>query len=564
MKLSKLIKWMCAIVLILSLINATSLYWLFVSYHEELKMVDRKYEFKLLGVELMDASNRLTKHAQSYVQFGETAHKDAYLQEVSNVKAWDKAEARLVEIGAPKEDLDLITQARWALLKLQAREETAIRLADEKRFDSARDMLFGKEYEQEKQTITNLLVAFETRMDDRLSNEAYVASRKTANILNWVNVVVALTLIAAVATGIVLHKRITKPLREVMEVAEKMAKGDLRVQEMAVLHEDEVGVVARAVNSMAASLRSIILKANDTTVQVAASSQQLLIHAERTSYTTERIAAAIQEVASGAETQMRGAEDSLASMEEMAEGIKRIAETTGVVAEASQVTEQEAEHGNESIQKVVRQMGTIQEETDNVANVIQQLNEHSQQIGNIVEVITEIASQTNLLSLNAAIEAARAGEHGKGFAVVATEVRKLAEQSQRSAGQIAKLIEHIQTDTARAVQAMEKSSSEVQEGKDIVDEAGVAFQKILSATQHVTDQIADISSASEEMSAGSVQVTSSVEELTRIARQSAYSSNNVAASSQEQLALIQEITASMSTLTEVSQDLHDTIGQFKI
>lgn len=564
MKLSKLIKGMCAIVLILSLVNAASLFWLYVSYQEELKMVDRKFEFKQLGVELMEASDRLTNEARAYVQFGETAHKDAYLREANTVKTGQKVMGRLLEMGAPQGELDLIKQVLQASETLGTREEAALRLADEQKFDAARAVLFGEEYEREKQKISDTLLTFETKMNERSAEEAYVASRKTANILNWVNVVVGLTLVAAVATGYMLNRRITKPLQEVMEAAEKIAAGDLRIEEIHVLHDDEVGVTARAVNTMAASLRQIIRQANDTTIQVAASSQQLLVHAERTSQSTEQIAAAIQEVASGAETQMRGAEDSLASMEEMAEGIKRIAETTGVVAEASQITEQEAVHGNESIQKAVRQMGTIHAETSNVGVVIQQLNQHSQQIGKIVEVITDIASQTNLLSLNAAIEAARAGEHGKGFAVVATEVRKLAEQSQQSAGQIAKLIEHIRTDTARAVQAMEKGSSEVQAGICIVDEAGDAFQKILSAAQHVADQIADISSASEEMSAGSVQVTTSVEELTRIARQSAASSNNVAASSQEQLALIQEITTSMAVLTDVSQDLHDTIGHFKI
>jgi methyl-accepting chemotaxis protein len=564
MKLSKLIKWMCAIVLILSLVNAASLFWLYVSYQEELKMVDRKFEFEKLGNELVAASDRLTNEARAYVQFGEVAHKDAYYKEVKEVKTREKVLKRLAEMGAPKDELDLIEKAKQQSETLGKREEEAIRLADDKQFDQARAILFGEEYERGKAKIVESLDAFQTKMGERSAKEAYVASRKTANILNWVNVVVGLTLIAAVVTGILLHRRITKPLLEVVEVAEKVAQGDLRVQEIHVQKEDEVGVVAKAVNAMVASLRQIIVRANDTTLQVTASSQQLLVHAERTSQTTEQITSSIQEVASGAEIQMRGAEDSLASMEEMAEGIKRIAETSSVVAEASQVTEQEAVHGNESIQKVVRQMDSIHAAVDNMAVVIQQLNEHSQQIGKIVEVITGIASQTNLLSLNAAIEAARAGEHGKGFAVVATEVRKLAEQSQQSAAQIANLIERIQSYTSRAVSAMEKGSSEVQAGLLIVDEAGEAFQKILAAAQHVADQVADISSASEELSAGSAQVTASVEELTRIARQTATSSNNVAASSQEQLALIQQISASMAALTEVSQELHDTIGKFKI
>jgi methyl-accepting chemotaxis protein len=251
-------------------------------------------------------------------------------------------------------------------------------------------------------------------------------------------------------------------------------------------------------------------------------------------------------------------------MNDMATGIGLVAQTSSIVAETSQETAREAELGNESIQKVVRQMHLISDTTQNTSQIIELLDERSKEIGQIVDVITGLAAQTNLLALNAAIEAARAGEQGRGFAVVADEVRKLAEQSEASATQIAGLIQEIQLETTRSVDAMSIGLTEVQSGIELVDDAGAAFQKIFDSTQRIAEQIQDITAASQQMSASSEEVTASVDELTRIARDSSASSQEVAASSEEQTALIQDMTGSISTLSRIAQELQEMVGAFQV
>lgn len=143
------------------------------------------------------------------------------------------------------------------------------------------------------------------------------------------------------------------------------------------------------------------------------------------------------------------------------------------------------------------------------------LGNQSKEIGQIVNTISDIAGQTNLLALNAAIEAARAGEQGKGFAVVADEVRKLAEQSQMAAKQIADLIAQIQSQPNSAVQAMNEGSAEVKIGTEVVDTAGHTFTDIIS--RDTAAQAETVSAVTEEQSAAMDEITTSSEALANMA-----------------------------------------------
>ena len=209
-------------------------------------------------------------------------------------------------------------------------------------------------------------------------------------------------------------------------------------------------------------------------------------------------------------------------------------------------------------------MGSIAEKVDQSAAIVQKLDKQSLEIGGIVSVISGIATQTNLLALNAAIEAARAGENGRGFAIVAGEVRKLAEQSERSAKQISSLIEQIQLDTQLAVRAMEEGTREVAAGSQIVHEAGESFQLIVRAIEQVADQTRDVSSIAEQMSAGSEEITASVAESATIAKQSSSAAQLVADNTTQQLASLQEVAASANDLSQMSQKLQAAISKFKV
>jgi methyl-accepting chemotaxis protein len=219
-------------------------------------------------------------------------------------------------------------------------------------------------------------------------------------------------------------------------------------------------------------------------------------------------------------------------------------------------------------------MGEIREVIRSSAGHVRDLGGMAQDIGTIVGVIDEIAEQSNLLALNAAIEAARAGEHGLGFAVVAEEVRKLAERSAKSTGEISELVQRIQSQVSKAVENMEKSTSIVatgierteqlrtnlenigtsvsevsrcsQEIGEATAEQSAGTQQIEQATSRLGELTHEISAATEQQSSGTEQVVDSIEQIRVMVQQNAESSSELASSSEElsrQAGLMRELTA---------------------
>lgn len=378
-------------------------------------------------------------------------------------------------------------------------------------------------------------------------------------------VVITITAVIAIVISILITRSIVRPISSINQQLKEISdgEGDL-TKTLDVESQDEVGELAQSFNRMIGSLRRMIGQIGSTSEQVAASSKQLTASAEQTTVATSEIAHSIEEVASGAEVQEQGANESSMAMNDMAKGVQQVAETTSTISELAQETNREANAGNESIQKAITQMDTINSSVSESASVIKTLGEHSNQIGTIIEVITGIAEQTNLLALNAAIESARAGEHGRGFAVVADQVRKLAEQSKESADQITGLIGQIKDDIENAVDLMDTGTKEASEGMNIVTEAGEGFQRILESIGEVTGQIQEVSAAAEEMSASVEEVNASIEEIAHISKNSADNTQSVASAAEEQMASMQEITSSANFLSDMAEDLQDLVNKFKV
>ncbi|MCX7570022.1 methyl-accepting chemotaxis protein [Tumebacillus sp. DT12] len=374
----------------------------------------------------------------------------------------------------------------------------------------------------------------------------------------------AVGMLVAVAFLYFLIGYYVRPLLRVTQTARHVAAGDLSVEEVRAGSKDEIGQLATAVNDMVANLRGLIGQVGDTAAQVAAASEELSANTDQATRATEQITLTIQDVATGAEQQLNGATESAAAIHQMATSLQRISGTTEDVAAASRATADEAEQGTDSIRRAEGQMGQISAVVRETADDVLRLESRSQEIDQIVGVITGIAEQTNLLALNAAIEAARAGEQGRGFAVVADEVRKLAEQSGASAGQIAELIRLIQSDTNRAVAAMGQVTREVESGTEIVHEAGRAFENIVTSARTVAARIEQVNLASAEIASTSDTVSDTVEQVTRIAQDSSDSAQSVAAASEQQLASVQEIAASAVSLSEMAQELQEMVGKFKV
>lgn len=375
--------------------------------------------------------------------------------------------------------------------------------------------------------------------------------------------IVGIFILIGVIISYLIVNSITKPLNQLVEATEKVSEGDL-TQRFFVSRNHEISMLGESFNKMVSALRDVIKHVDEKAELLAASSEELMASSEQNNMATEQIANSIQEVAAGTERQTTMVKETNAIIREMSLGMERVREHSGTVANESLEAANIVSNGNEAIQLSTNQMENIQGTIHNLGNVIQTLGERSKEINQIIDVISNIASQTNLLALNAAIEAARAGEHGKGFAVVADEVRKLAEQSSKSTENIRQLISSIQTDTNHAVSSMDKGKTEFAKGMDLVKSAGEAFRQIDQFVSQVNVEFQEVSASVKEAAAGAEHVVEIATEIEEITSKATGETQDVSAATEEQLASMQEIAASAATLAEMAEELQDSVKKFKI
>ena len=414
---------------------------------------------------------------------------------------------------------------------------------------------------------TDKMVAFAPIPNSRWSLALTAPVAEITEVLSSLTMIslatIAVVLLVAAVVVILFARRIARPIREIETAAARIAAGDISANRLDIRSNDEIGRLGREFEAMSENLRTLIKKVGMSTDQVAASAEELNASAEQSAQAATQIAQVITEVAAGAEKQQKAVEHTAATVEQMSAGIRQIADNTGKVASASANSAEIAATGSLSIEKSIGQMTIIEKTVSKSAEVVAKLGERSKEIGHIVEVISGIAGQTNLLALNAAIEAARAGEQGRGFAVVAEEVRKLAEQSQEAAKQIADLIGEIRQDTDQAVAAMHEGTREVRTGAEVVTQAGQAFQDIFGAVNAVSRQIGEISGSIQELAGGSQQIVQAVQDIDAVSRETSSQTQTVSAATQEQSATMQEIAASSQALAKMAEELITAVNKFR-
>jgi methyl-accepting chemotaxis protein len=283
------------------------------------------------------------------------------------------------------------------------------------------------------------------------------------------------------------------------------------------------------------SLRGLVSRVRVGGEQIGVSASEVLVAAR------EQAAAASEQSSAVAETS--------ATIEELAATAAQIAETAEQVALFASETLGFAEQGQVAVSASVASMDQISVRVDQIASRALGLGEKGQEIGRILQVIDELADQTNLLALNAAIEAARAGEHGRGFAVVAAEIRKLAERSQESAGQIQSIVTQIQAETNATILASEEGSREVHQGSLLARDVVGALEKISGMVDETTTAAKEISIATQQQRSASEQVVSAMGQVADVSRQYAVGSKQAAAAATE--------------LNTLAGDLRASIAQFK-
>ncbi|MBN6185388.1 HAMP domain-containing protein [Aneurinibacillus sp. BA2021] len=379
---------------------------------------------------------------------------------------------------------------------------------------------------------------------------------------------ILITAVILLVIGIYLTRKL-RPLRLITSASNHLADGDLvaandEMTKVSIQGEDEIGQLAQSFRHMVENNTSIITLMMATSEQLASSAEELHAHAKDTRASSNQVVVKSEEVVSGMDTQLQSTEESSRAMEEMAVGIQRMAESASVVAEHSVDTVKESQNGQQLLDNAIQQVEQIQASVTKTARTLEQLGNRSVEITQILDAITDISSQTNLLALNAAIEAARAGEHGRGFAVVADEVRKLAEQSARSAQHIAELIHQVQEDTKLSVDSMHEGMEEVKRGIAFIHDVRLSFERIVRSMQEMAAQAQESSAISEQMSASSEEVTASVSEMARMAHETLATTRQVSGLSSTQLHAMEDVSRSVDALTKITEELRKRINTFKV
>jgi methyl-accepting chemotaxis protein len=341
---------------------------------------------------------------------------------------------------------------------------------------------------------------------------------------------------------------------------------------------DELGAVAAAVdrirerviasissfNTMSEQLRAMLSEVAASAGAVSAASEQMNSTSEEAGRATSEIAEAVGDVAQGAERQVVMVDDARRAADEVARTIVESATGAQRTADLAQEARRAAGDGVAAAGQASEAMQSVRDSSRAVTEAISGLAEKSEQIGAIVQTITGIAEQTNLLALNAAIEAARAGEQGRGFAVVAEEVRKLAEESQQAAAQIAQLIGAIQVETSKTVAVVQEGAQRTDDGTSVVEQTREAFERIGVAVEDMTSRIEQIAASSEQTSAGASRMQVSITEVAAVAEQSSASAEQVSASTQETAAATQQISASARELARTAEILEQLVFRFRL
>jgi methyl-accepting chemotaxis protein len=372
-------------------------------------------------------------------------------------------------------------------------------------------------------------------------------------------------IIAIILIAFYLSFSVTKPIGIISQRVDEIARsaGDLTAT-LPITSRDEIGTLATAFNKMLSGLNSMVVQIITSSERVSTSSQELSSSAQQMDATSEEISSIIQQVSKGTESQATRVSEAAKALEQMTSSAGQVASSAEQSANNTQEVLSSAKAGFEQAKSAVQKMEGVYTATLNSAQTINSLGEKSKEISKIVTVISKIADQTNLLALNAAIEAARAGEAGRGFAVVADEIRKLAESSAASAGEIADLITAIQDETQKAVTSMEDGSKEVTEGRDIVTKAGEAFETITGNIEELSSISEEVSVAAQQKAEGSKQISRAIEEIAAIAEQSASSTQEASASSEEMTSSMQQIATSAQELADIGMQLMDMVKKFKV
>ena len=355
----------------------------------------------------------------------------------------------------------------------------------------------------------------------------------TANSMQLITTL--LVLLFGIAAAVIITRQITRPLRETLDVVERIASGDLS-HNLRVTRRDELGVLQQGIARMGTTLRDLIGGIRDGVTQIASAAEELSAVTEQTS--------------AGVNSQKIETDQVATAMHEMTATVQEVARNAEQASQAAAAADGEARDGDKVVNQAIDQIERLAVEVGRSTEAMAVLQQESDKIGSVMDVIKAVAEQTNLLALNAAIEAARAGDAGRGFAVVADEVRGLAQRTQKSTEEIQTLVAALQSGTQHVASVMNNSRSLTDSSVTLTRQAGTSLQGITRTVSNIQSMNQQIAAAAEQQSAVAEEISRSIVNVRDVSEQTAAASDETAKSSVE--------------LARLGNQLQEMVSHFKV
>jgi len=368
--------------------------------------------------------------------------------------------------------------------------------------------------------------AMDKIMNGLMDTQQRLAREDQHSAFIQIAVLTVLALVIGLIASVVISRQITAPLALTVELARRIAKGDLTVQAKSN-RKDELGDLQNAMQDMAQNLNTLVQGIGNGVTQISTSAEKLSAMSEQTSAGVRQQKSEVDQVAT--------------AMHEMASTVQEVARNTTDASAAATLADQQARHGSTVVKQATLQISELAAAIEALGGAMNVLSQDSEQIGKVIDVIKAVAEQTNLLALNAAIEAARAGEQGRGFAVVADEVRSLAQRTQDSTKEIEALIVTLQQGAQAASTLMASSRERTLDTVVLAQKAELAITEINQSIGTIQEMSLQISAAAEQQSAVADEINRSIVSVRDVADQSAVASEESAAATVELASLGQDL-----------------------
>ncbi|MCP6683493.1 methyl-accepting chemotaxis protein [Bacillus nakamurai] len=377
----------------------------------------------------------------------------------------------------------------------------------------------------------------------------------------------ALTIVLLAVTvfsSIRLTKKIAGPIRRMAENARQIASGNLAVEKLDYKGKDELKELNDSFGIMTEQLRTLIKAIGEVGREVETFAEGLTKENQTLTEMTEQVSVSTEEMAKGSQTISEDLQHAVIFIEKMDEHAKANAERSKQTTASSEDAISAVAAGRSALAETKQAIDKSNETSKEISKAADLFIEHAAGINMMAQTVSEIAGQTNLLSLNAAIEAARAGEAGKGFAVVAEEIRKLADGSTKATGQIFDMVKQIEAGITSITGAVSTGVALADRQQALMDKTSGSFAHIEQKAAHIKAELSHLDGQIRESKQLGEQVLQHAESISAVVQETAAGSEEISASALEQLSSFKNMTQSVNALRSLTERLNDQVRRFTL